>query len=96
MLLGQLIPNRIHDLQLLNAMGMVARELFLPDRLKGRAYADETIHIDAQTVMLSPRILANLLSAAELNKNDFVLDVKSGSGYSAAVMAALAQAVVAL
>ncbi len=96
MLLGQLIPNRIHDLRLLNAMGTVARERFLPDRLKSRAYADETIYVDAQTLMFSPRILANLLMAAELNKNDFVLDVKSGSGYSAAVMAALAQAVVAL
>ncbi|MBR1778077.1 MAG: protein-L-isoaspartate O-methyltransferase [Alphaproteobacteria bacterium] len=96
MLLGQLIPNRIHDLRVLNAMGSAARELFLPERLRSRAYADETICIDAHTLMFSPRIFASLLLAAELTPDDFVLNVKSGSGYSAAVMAGMAKAVVAL
>ena len=96
MLIGQLIPNRISDLRLLNAMSNVPREKFLPERLGGRAYADETIRIDDNRLLFSPEILARLLSAAELGENDFVLDVKSGSGYSAAVMAGLTQAVVAL
>lgn len=96
MLLGQLIPNRIHDSGMLRAMGSVARELFLPDRLKSRAYADESICIDAHTVMFSPRILANLLLLANLRDSDFVLDVRSATGYSAAVMANMTQAVVAL
>lgn len=96
MLLGQLIPNRIHDACMLKAMGSVARELFLPDHLKSRAYADESICIDAHTVMFSPRILANLLLLANLKESDFVLDVKAATGYSAAVMADMAQAVVAL
>lgn len=96
MLLGQLIPNRIHDACMLKAMGSVARELFLPDHLKSRAYADESICIDAHTVMFSPRILANLLLLANLKDSDFVLDVKAATGYSAAVMADMAQAVVAL
>lgn len=96
MLLGQLIPNRIHDACMLKAMGSVARELFLPDHLKSRAYADESICIDAHTVMFSPRILANLLLLANLKDSDFILDVKAATGYSAAVMADMAQAVVAL
>ena len=96
MLFGQLIPNRIHDQRLLNAMGNVARELFLPERLRGRAYADETICIDGRTVMFSPGILASLLISAELSENDFVLAVRSGAGYSAAVMAGMVKAVVAL
>lgn len=96
MLLGQLIPNRIHDACMLKAMGSVARELFLPGHLKSRAYADESICIDAHTVMFSPRILANLLLLANLKDSDFVLDVKAATGYSAAVMADMAQAVVAL
>ena len=96
MLLGQLIPNRIHDACMLKAMGSVARELFLPDHLKSRAYADESICIDAHTVMFSPRILANLLLLANLKDSDFVLDIKAATGYSAAVMADMAQAVVAL
>ena len=96
MLLGQLIPNQIHDPVMLNAMGSVSRELFLPDHLKSRAYADESIYIKAHTIMFSPRILANLLLLAELKKNDVVLDVKAATGYSAAVMANMTQAVIAL
>lgn len=96
MLLGQLIPNRIHDPAVLKAMNAVARELFLPDRLKSRAYADESVYVDSRTVMFSPVILANLLLLANLRDSDFVLDVKSATGYSAAVMANMAQAVVAL
>lgn len=46
--------------------------------------------------MFSPRILANLLLLANLKDSDFVLDVKAATGYSAAVMADMAQAVVAL
>ena len=96
MLIGQLIPNQINDPCLLDAMGSVARELFLPERLRSRAYADEMICIDANTLIFSPRIFARLLLAAELKKTDFVLDVKAGSGYSAAVIAGMTQAVVAL
>lgn len=96
MLLGQLIPNRIHDAAMLNAMGSVQRELFLPERLKAKAYADESVYIDNHTVMFSPRILANLLLLANLKENDFVLDVRAATGYSAAVIANMTQAVVAL
>ena len=65
MVLGQLIANRIGDPAMLRAIGGVKRELFLPERLKGRAYADESFRIDAGRVMFSPRLLANLLLAAE-------------------------------
>ncbi len=96
MLLGQLIPNRIHDAQMLTAIESVARELFLPDHLKSRAYADEPVCLNAHTIMFSPRVFANLLLLANPQKSDFVLNVKSATGYSAAVLANMAQAVVAL
>ena len=96
MLSGQLIPNRINDPRILNAMGSVPRELFLPERIRSRAYADETIYADSHMLMLSPRIQAALFLAADLKESDFVLNVKSGLGYSAAVMAGISQAVVAL
>jgi len=96
MILGQLIPNQINDPRLLKALEAVSRELFLPERLKSRAYADETIYLDTSAPMFPPRIFAKLLLAAELKATDFVLDIKSGSGYSAAVIAGLTQAVIAL
>ena len=95
-LFGQLIPNQINDLRILNAMNRVAREKFLPERLGSCSYADETIYVNDQMILFSPRILARLLLAADLNENDFVLNVKSGSGYSAAVIANMTKAVVAL
>ena len=96
MLLGQLIPHQINDPDILNAIGNVARETFLPERLRSRAYADETIFTDAKAIMFSPRITANLLLSAELHKTDFVLDVYAGTGYTSAVIAALCQAVIAI
>ena len=96
MLLGQLIPNQVNDSRILNAMSEIPREQFLPERLQSRAYSDETIYIDDRRILFSPRIFARLLLLAELSENDFVLDVKSGSGYSAAVMAGMTKAVVAL
>lgn len=96
MLFGQLIPNRIHHSAMLDAMGAVPREKFLPERLQSRAYADEAVFIKNHVFLFAPRVLADLLLMADIQKTDFVLNVKSGTGYSAALMAHMAMAVVAL
>lgn len=96
MVVGQLIANGIRDPALLSAMGGVARELFLPERLQGKAYADENIRLDARHILFSPRIEAKLLLLAEPKPTDFVLDAGAFTGYTAAVMAGMTRAVVAL
>lgn len=96
MIFGQLICNRIQNTALLNAMGNVPRERFVPDRLRGRAYADEPILIGGKTVLFSPSVFANLALLADIRPDDFVLNLHAGTGYSAAVLARMAHAVVAL
>lgn len=96
MVVGQLIANGICDPALLSAMGGVARELFLPERLQGKAYADENIRLDSRHILFSPRIEAKLLLLAEPKPTDFVLDAGAFTGYTAAVMAGMTRAVVAL
>lgn len=95
MIFGQLIPNRIRNSAVLRAMDTVPRELFLPDRLKSRAYADETLVVDGR-LFFSPQILAALLVAANVGETDFVLNPKAGTGYTTAVLARSARAVVGL
>lgn len=96
MVAGQLIANGIVDSALLTAMGGVARELFLPERLQGKAYADENIRLDSRHILFSPRIEAELLLLTEPKPSDFVLDAGAFTGYTAAVMAGMTRAVVAL
>lgn len=95
MVFGQLIPNRIRNAAVLQAMDAVPREIFLPDPLKSRAYADETL-VAGGGLFFSPQITAALLVAADAGRNDFVLNPKAGTGYTTAVLAQTARAVVGL
>lgn len=96
MILGQLIPNRIQKTELLEAIDSIRREKFLPERLQSKAYADESVLIKGQTILFAPLIFANLMLLADIRPTDFVLNLKAGTGYSAAVMAKLTTAVVGL
>ncbi len=96
MVLGQLVPNRIHETEILDAMGAVPREKFLPPRLQGRAYADESILIQRNCFLFEPLVTARLLQLAAVKKTDFVLNLKAATGYTAALLARMSMAVVAL
>ncbi len=93
---GQLLPNRVDDSRVVAAMREVPRERFVPRELRGVAYVDEDIAIAPGRHLMEPRVFARLLQAAEIRETDVVLDVGCGRGYSTAVMARLAGAVVAL
>lgn len=96
MVLSQLEPNRITDPAVTAAMGAVPRERFVPGGLAGVAYVDEDIEIAPGRYLLEPMMLGRLLQEARVQPRDVVLDVGGGTGYSAAVLARLAAAVVAL
>lgn len=95
MIESQLRTNKIVDEALLSSMGQAPRERFLPDELRAVAYVDEDLRLNADRYLLEPRVLARLLQALELAPGDAVLDIASGTGYAAAVMARLAGAVFA-
>ncbi len=96
MVLGQLIPNRVLKSGILDAMGSVPRELFLPERLQGLSYADEPVVIREGLFLFEPLIEALLLQCADLKERDVVLNVRAGTGYTAALLAKTARAVIAL
>ena len=93
---GQVRTADVTDLDLIAAMAALPRERFVPQALAEQAYRDGDIAIGDGRVLLKPMVLAKLIQAARVRSSDRVLDVGCGTGYSSAVLARLAGAVVAL
>jgi len=93
---GQIRPSDMTDLDVIDAMGEVPRERFVPPDLVDVAYLDRDLPIDAQRALLKPMVIARMVQALELKPGDKVLDVAGGTGYTAAILARLAGSVVAL
>ena len=92
----QVRPSDVTKFPIIDAMLTVPRERFVPDARRDTAYAGEHVPLGAGRVVLDPRILAKMLDAADIDPADLVLVVGTGLGYTAAVVARLAEAVVAL
>lgn len=90
----QLRPSNITDERILGAMGAVPREVFVPERLRAVAYADEDIEVGGGRRLIEPLALAKLVQAAEVGAGERVLAVGCATGYAAAVLARLAAEVV--
>ena len=86
----QLRARGIADERVLAAMERVPRELFVPDELRARAYDDAALPIGADQTISQPYMVARLCSELQLRGGEKVLDVGTGSGYQAAVLAELA------
>jgi protein-L-isoaspartate(D-aspartate) O-methyltransferase len=90
----QLRQRGIEDERVLAAMEEVPREEFLPEALRARAYEDSALPIGGKQSISQPWIVAAICQALELEGSELVLEVGTGSGYSAAVLARLAAHVV--
>lgn len=90
---GQLTPNRITDKDLLSRMLTVPRELFVEQSMHDVAYMDSPVSIKQNREMIAPLALATLLQNLELQQNDNLLILASGSGYSAALTSPLVEKV---
>jgi protein-L-isoaspartate(D-aspartate) O-methyltransferase len=78
------------------AMGTVPREEFVAPEARGHAYADRALAIGWDQTISQPLMVAIVVDALELRPGDRVLDVGTGSGYQAAVMAAMGADVVGI
>jgi protein-L-isoaspartate(D-aspartate) O-methyltransferase len=96
MIQQQLRTNRVTDPLIIEAMGELERERFLPEPLRGIAYIDEDIPLEGGRFLIEPLAAARLLQAAAIDADDVVLDVGCGPGYLSAIIARMASAVVAL
>ena len=93
---SQLSTNDVADPRIRSAMAAVAREQFVPDAKRAMAYCDLPIEVAPGRYLLDPRCFGKLLVLADVQPTDRVLDVGCATGYSAAVLALLAKAVVAV
>ena len=92
--LARLLARRgIGDERVLKAIAAVPRELFVPDELRRQAYADRALPIGSGQTISQPYMVATIAAALELRGGERVLDVGTGSGYQAAVLAELAREV---
>ena len=89
----QLRGRDVVDERVLAAMERVPRELFVPERLRRRAYVDAALPIGQGQTISQPYMVARIAEALALTGDEHVLDVGTGSGYQAAVLAELADEV---
>ena len=92
----QLRRRHVEDERVLAAMERVPRELFLPEAQRGRAYEDAALPIGGGQTMSQPYMVAKMSELLSLDGDERVLDVGTGSGYHAAVLAELADEVVTI
>ena len=93
---SQVRPNDVTDRRLITAMGAVPRETFLPAARRASAYADLMVETGPGRWLIAPRDFSKLVNIAAVRETDRVLDIASGCGYSAAVLARMGASVVAL
>ncbi|GAB4261689.1 MAG: protein-L-isoaspartate O-methyltransferase [Pararhodobacter sp.] len=93
---NQVRPSDVTKLPIIEAMLTVPRERFVPGALTEVAYVGENIDLGGGRVLLDPRTLAKMLDALDVKPHDLVLDVAPATGYSSAVIARMAEAVVAV
>jgi protein-L-isoaspartate(D-aspartate) O-methyltransferase len=87
----QLRARDIRDSRVLDAMLSVPRHLFVPEPQRASAYADRPLPIGFEQTISQPYIVAFMTQALDLASEHRVLEVGTGSGYQAAVLATLAR-----
>jgi protein-L-isoaspartate(D-aspartate) O-methyltransferase len=96
MVVHHLAARGIRDPRVLAAMGRVPRERFVPAPLRDAAYDDRALPLDAGQTISQPYMVARTCELARIGPNARVLDVGTGSGYQAAILAELAAEVVTI
>ena len=92
----QVRPSDVTKFPIIDAMLSVPRELYVPAALREAAYVGSNLDLQNGRVLIEPRTFAKMLDALNLQNTDMVLDVGCALGYSAAVIAQIADTVVAV
>ncbi len=102
MVVSQVNPQSVTDKALLDALGEIPRERFVPATKRDIAYMDKEISLGIsapdghERTMMMPVVFARLVALAQIKPTDLVLVIGCATGYSAAVIARLADSVVGL
>ena len=92
---SQIRANKVTSEAVIEAIETIARELFVPDELRGIAYVDDDIALEGGRCVMEPRVLARMIQTLQADTNSHALIVGAGTGYAAAVLSRVAQTVVA-
>ncbi|MEM6972428.1 MAG: protein-L-isoaspartate O-methyltransferase [Pseudomonadota bacterium] len=92
----QVRPSDVTRYPIIEAMLAVPRERFVPASRREIAYAETDVPLAPGRALLAPRTLAKMLEAATIDPADLVLDLAPATGYSTALIARMAEAVVAI
>lgn len=92
----QVRPSDVTKFPIIEAMLRIPREVFVPAEKKEAAYVGRNIRFGDGRVLLEARTFAKMLDAINIDHDDLVLDIGAGLGYSSAVIARIAEAVVAV
>ena len=93
---GQIRPNKVYDLRVLDALRHLPREQFVPEAQASLAYADVPVPLGNGRVLLEPMVIARLAQSAAVRTGERALVVGAGTGYGAALLAACGAHVTAL
>ena len=93
MIKEQIISRGVKDAKVISAMEDVKRHLFVPPRLTERAYDDGPLPIGYSQTISQPYIVAFMSEALNLGPDDIVLEIGTGSGYQAAILAEIVKKV---
>jgi protein-L-isoaspartate(D-aspartate) O-methyltransferase len=96
MVLSQLQPSGIVSENVMAAYQTIPREMFVPNALRGVSYMDDDIQLGGGRVLMEPLLHGLMTQHAALKMGDKCLDIGGGTGYSAAILALLTGAVIAL
>jgi len=89
----QLVARGINDKRVLDVMGWVERHKFVPENMRAYAYEDSPLPIGEEQTISQPYIVALMTQLLQLEGDEKVLEIGTGSGYQAAVLAELAKEV---
>jgi protein-L-isoaspartate(D-aspartate) O-methyltransferase len=93
---SQVRPNKVVDPRIIDAMRQLPRERFVPAARAALAYADDDVPLGGGRFLMEPMVIARLVQAAAVLPGERALVVGAGSGYGAALLAALGAQVTAL
>ena len=93
---GQIRPSDVTSYPIIQAMLTIPREDFVPQSKKELAYIGDHLGIGDGRFLLDPRVLGKMLDTLAIQQDELVLDIGSGLGYSSAIIANMAEAVISL
>ncbi len=90
------IGSEIKDKRVLDVMSRIPRELFVPEGVRYQAYEDKPLPIGYEQTISQPYIIALMTREMEIKGKEKVLEIGTGSGYQAAILAELAKEVISV